>query len=131
MECLPAYVQRVNRIQHDAIIYDFENQQVHLCDLDSYRPGPYRLDRDRQCGSTHFMAPEESKRGATIDERTTVFTLGRAAFVFLSEGQHGETDVRLWRGSRALYDVARAATELDPDKRFASVTEFLKAWRTA
>ncbi len=39
-ECLPVYVQRVNRIQHDAIIYDFENQQVHLCDLDSYRPGP-------------------------------------------------------------------------------------------
>jgi serine/threonine protein kinase, bacterial len=29
-----------------AIIYDFENQQVHVCDLDSYRPGPYRLDRE-------------------------------------------------------------------------------------
>ena len=49
-----------------AMIYDFENRQVHLCDLDSYR---------------------------------------------------------------ALYDVARAAMELDPDKRFASVSEFLKAWR--
>ena len=33
-----------------AIIYDFENQQVHLSDLDSYRPGPYTLDRDRQYG---------------------------------------------------------------------------------
>jgi serine/threonine-protein kinase len=77
------------------------------------------------------MAPEEFEKGATIDERTTVFTLGRAAFVFLSEGQRGENDVHLWRGSRALYDVARTATELDPDKRFASVTELLEAWRSA
>src|SRR5229473_6470349 len=114
-----------------AIIYNFQHRQVHLCDLDSYRPGPYRLHRDRQYGSTRFMAPEELERGATIDERTTVFTLGRAAFVFLSEGQRGENDMHLWRGSRTLYDVARAATELDPDKRFASVTEFLTAWRTA
>jgi serine/threonine-protein kinase len=114
-----------------AIIYDFENKRVHLCDLDAYRRGPYVLDRERQYGSTRFMAPEEFEKGATIDERTTVFTLGRAAFVFLSEGQRGETDVHLWRGSRAQYDVARAATELDPDKRFASVTEFLRAWRSA
>ena len=92
-----------------AIIYDFENQQVHLCDLDAYRPGPYMLDRERQYGSTRFMAPEEFEKGATIDERTTVFTLGRAAFVFLSQGQRGETDVHLWRGARALYDVVRAA----------------------
>ena len=77
-------------------------------------PGPYRLDRERQYGSTRFMAPRSSK-GATIDERTTVFTLGRAAFVFLSEGQRGETDAHLWRGPRALYDVVRAATEIDPD----------------
>jgi hypothetical protein len=64
--------------------------------------GPYMLDCDRQFGSTRFMAPEEFERGA-------------------SEA----------RGSRALYDVARTATELDPDKRFASVSEFLMAWRTA
>ena len=34
-------------------------------------------------------------------------------------------------GVRTLYDVARAATEPDPDKRFASVSEFLTAWRSA
>jgi len=80
----------------------------------------YRLDRDRQYGSRRFMAPEEFKRGATIDERTTVFTLGRAAFVFLSEGQRGENTTCTLAGKSALYDVARVATELDPDKRFAS-----------
>jgi hypothetical protein len=31
------------------------------------------------------MAPEELERGALIDERTTVFAMGRAAFVFLGE----------------------------------------------
>ena len=60
-----------------------------LCDLDSYRPGPNILDRDRQHGSTRFMAPEEFCRGAQIDERTTVFTLGRAAYVLLSDGPRG------------------------------------------
>jgi serine/threonine protein kinase len=128
--CLPVYVQLVNRIQHDAIIYDFENQQVHLCDLDSYRPGPYRLDRDRQCGSTRFMAPEESKRGATIDERTTVFT--RTCGFRLPERRSARRNQRApLAGKSGPYDVASVATELDPDKRFASVTELLKAWRTA
>jgi hypothetical protein len=45
--------------------------------------------------------------------------------------KRGENDVRLWRASRSLNDVARADTELDPDQRFASVTEFLRAWRSA
>jgi hypothetical protein len=63
------------------LIYDFSQRQMRLCDLDSYRPGPYILDQDRQYGSTRFLAPEEFLRGALIDERTTVFTLGRTAFV--------------------------------------------------
>jgi predicted nucleotidyltransferase len=42
----------------------------------------------------------------------------RAAFVFLSQGQRGETHAHFWRGPRALYDVARTAAELDPDQRF-------------
>jgi hypothetical protein len=60
----------------------FAARAIHLVDLDGYRP-PYTLDRERQFGSSRFMAPEEWQRGATIDERTTVYTLGRAAFVFL------------------------------------------------
>src|SRR5687767_5766529 len=66
-----------------SVIYDFKRRAVHLCDLDLYRRGPYRLDRERQYGSTRFMAPEEFERGALIDERTAVFTMGRTAFVFL------------------------------------------------
>jgi serine/threonine-protein kinase len=96
------------------LIYDFDRHVVRLCDLDSYRPGPYILDRDRQYGSTRFMAPEEFRRGAQIDERTTVFTLGRAAFVLLSDGQRGEQARSLWRGSDPLYQVAQTATRPTP-----------------
>jgi len=61
------------------IIYDFDGAQTFLCDLDEYRPGPWKLERDRAYGSTRFMAPEEFRRGATIDHVTNVFNLERAA----------------------------------------------------
>ena len=107
-----------------SIIYDFDRRETHLCDLDSYQPGPYVLDRDRQFGSTRFMAPEEWQRGATIDERTTVFTLGRCASVFLSTGEH-------WRASQALHEVAHIAAQPDPRERYASVSALRTAWRAA
>lgn len=112
-----------------AIMYDFARRQVHLCDLDSYRPGPYVLELDRQYGSTRFMAPEEWRRGATIDERATVFTLGRTAFVLLSAGPRGEEEHGLWRAGPRLHAVARRATAPAPSDRIATVAELLAAWR--
>lgn len=112
-----------------AILYDFVHRRVHLCDLDSYRPGPYVLDRDRQYGSSRFMAPEEWRRGAVIDERTTVFTLGRTAFVLLSAGPRGEEERGLWRADPRLHAVARRAAAPDPWDRIATVAELLTAWR--
>ena len=113
------------------LIYDFGRHAVRLCDLDCYRPGPYILDRDRQYGSTRFMAPEEFRRGAQIDERTTVFTLGRAAFVLLSNGQRGEQARSLWPGSDTQYRVAQTATQADPARRYQSVAELCRSWRSA
>jgi len=113
------------------LIYDFGRRTVRLCDLYSYRPGPYILDRDREFGSTRFMAPEEFRRGAQIDQRTTVFTLGRTAFVLLSDGPRGEQARSLWRGSHALYQVAQTATQADPGQRYQSVANLCRAWRSA
>ena len=81
------------------------------------------------------MAPEEFERGATIDERTSVFGLGRAAFVFLSEGQRGEPDAHLWRGPRALSEVVRAAgasiltSASRPSPRFEGLAERMSETR--
>lgn len=113
------------------VMYDFTRHDIHLVDLDVYRPGPYVLDVDRQFGSTRFMAPEEFQRGATIDERTTVFTLARAAFVFLSEDMTGDPDRALWRASGDLYEVAARATQAAPEGRWPTVAEFLGEWRRA
>lgn len=111
------------------VMYDFASRRTHLYDLDHYQPGPRVLDRDRQFGSERFMAPEEFQRGAVIDERTTVFNLARAAFVFLSESPRGGTSPESWRASRGLYEVAMRATSRDPDRRYQSVAEFVAAWR--
>ena len=107
------------------ILHDFATDVVRLVDLDLYRPGPYTLDADRQFGSARFMAPEEWERGASIDERTTVFTLGRTARVLLGEEDGG------WRGSAALADVAERATKSRAADRYPSVTKLLAAWRGA
>jgi serine/threonine-protein kinase len=114
-----------------SLIYDFGRRRMQLCDLDSYRPGPYLLDRDRQYGSTRFMAPAEFRKGALIDERTTVFTLGRTAFVLLSDGPRGEQDRDLWRASDALYRIAQAAASLHPAQRHQSVAELASTWQAA
>ncbi|HEU0287661.1 MAG TPA: hypothetical protein VFR22_11500, partial [Nocardioidaceae bacterium] len=103
------------------LMYDAPNEQVRLVDLDGYRPGPYVLETDRQYGSRRFMAPEEFVHGATIDERTTVYTLGRTARVLLGEAGH-------WRGSAASERVVDRATADEPAARFGSLDAFAAAW---
>src|SRR5207244_11011211 len=111
------------------LLSDFARHEMRLCDLDLYREGPYVLDSDRQYGSTRFMAPEEFQRGATIDERTTLFTLGRAAFVLLGPSPRGETELEGWKAGDALYQVAMLATEQGPADRYHSVAALVSAWR--
>jgi serine/threonine-protein kinase len=109
------------------ILYDFDAHAVRLCDLDEYRPGPFTVAADRLPGSTRYMAPEEWRRGATIDCRTTVFNLGRTARLLLDGGDL-EVD---WRGSQAQLDVVAHATDPDPQRRYATVRELADAWRSA
>jgi serine/threonine-protein kinase len=99
-------------------LYDFDQRHTHLIDLDEYRPGPFVLTQDRLPGSTRYMAPEEFTRGATIDERTTVFHLGRTITELL-----GPTGL-----SAVEFDVARGATHADPDQRFPDVEQMTSAW---
>ena len=110
------------------LIYDFGDHELSLIDLDLYCPGPYVLDADRQFGSTTFMAPEEWQRGATIDERTTVFTLGRFILVLLGAARHGPPEREEFRGDDHLFEVAMRACDPDPGDRFASVAELYRAW---
>jgi serine/threonine-protein kinase len=109
------------------IIYDFQNHTVHLCDLDEYRPGPFTVVGDRLPGSTRFMAPEELTSGATIDERTSVFNLGRTALVLLNEGDLDGN----YRANTQSRRVAQRATRAEPADRYRTVAAFVAAWRAA
>lgn len=99
------------------LMYDFASQELRVIDLDMYSRGPFTNKMGRMFGSTRFMAPEEFELGARIDERTTVFNLGRAAFVFLDE-----------RGTAPQRAAATRACSPDPAARFATVEDFLDAW---
>ena len=110
------------------IIYNFDHQDLHIVDLDHYCEGPFINDMGRMFGSSRFMAPEEFELGARIDERTTVFTMGRTAAVLLSDGT---LERRPFRGSDALYEVIRRACRDDREKRYDSVATFFAAWEDA
>lgn len=99
-----------------SLMYDFAQRRMHVIDLDLYRNGPFVNDMGRMFGSDRFMAPEEYERGARIDERTTVFTMGRTVAQFLSS-----------RSARIDALVTRACSP-EPQRRFQTVAEFYSAW---
>ena len=92
---------------------------------DMYRESPFVNEMGRMFGSSRFMAPEEFERGAFIDERTNVFTMGRTAANLLSDGT---LDRSAFRGSDAHYDIVLKACTDEPRMRYASVGDFYAAW---
>jgi serine/threonine-protein kinase len=102
-----------------SLIYDFTSRRMHVVDLDSYRDGPFTNEMGRMFGSSRFMAPEEHERGARIDERTTVFTMGRTVEQFLPSG------------TEMINRLISRACDPDPARRFASVADFYEAWSAA
>ncbi len=106
------------------LIYDFKRREVAVIDLDHYCATPFTNEMGRMFGSTRFMAPEEFEFGATIDQRTTVFTPGRAAAVFLSDGSLNRA---AFRGSDSQHEVILRACRGDRRERFGTVAEFCSA----
>jgi len=108
------------------VLYDFDDHHVSLIDFDHYHLGPYVLESDRQLGSRSLMPPEEFRRGALIDERATIYTIGKMALEFLGDRrQEHET----WQGQPATHDVIRRATEPDPIDRYTSYGASAADWR--
>lgn len=129
---LHAVLARTGRVAVDfydgCLIYDFATRRLHVVDLDGYHPGPFRNTMGRLFGSSRFMAPEEFELGQTIDQRTTVFTMGRTAAVLLADGTLGRD---AFRGHTGLHAVVARACRASPSERFASVAEFHEAWQRA
>jgi len=110
------------------LLYDFSRQTLRIMDLDTYHQGPFTNTMGRMFGSTRFMAPEEFQLGALIDQRTTVFTMGRTAALFLSDGTLERAP---FRSSDAHHAVMVQACQGNRDQRFATMKDFYYAWRQA
>ncbi len=100
-----------------ALMYDFAARSIVVVDLECYQRGPYLNEVGRLPGSTRFMAPEEHRRGALVDERTTVFNLGRLLELSLPDPR--------------LAEVVAAATDPDRARRPPSVAALQEQWRAA
>jgi serine/threonine-protein kinase len=112
----------------DCLIVDFGTLTLHVVDLDTYRRGPSRNDMGRMFGSRRFMAPEEFEFGAPLDQRTTVFTLGRLVRHFTTRLTE---DAGCFDGPAGLAAVVAQAVEPAPEDRFPTVAAFASAWQSA
>jgi serine/threonine-protein kinase len=110
------------------LLVDFATGRLTVVDLDTYRRGPGTNTMGRMFGSTRFMAPEELESGAPIDERTTVFTLGRLAWHFGTRLTERRDD---FCGPAALAAVVQRATAPARTDRYAGVAALAAAWRLA
>jgi serine/threonine-protein kinase len=110
------------------LIVDFASGSLKVIDLDTYRRGPSLNNMGRMFGSSRFMAPEEFERGAVIDERTTVFTLGRLAWHF---GTRLTEAAESFCGSPRVADVVRQACQDLPTDRHSTVAALGQAWASA
>jgi serine/threonine-protein kinase len=111
-----------------SLIVDLPTARLWVVDIDGYHRGPFTNQMGRMFGASRFMAPEEHELGATVDERTTVFTLGRLAWHFGTRLTERDKD---FCGPPALAGVVRRACRPAPDERYADVAALGAAWRAA
>lgn len=100
------------------LMVDFHGPSLRVVDLDTYRRGPSINEVGRMFGSTRFMAPEDFEMGAVIDQRTTIFTLGRLIWHF---GTRLTEEEQHFCGPAALGRTVQRACQPQPSDRHASV----------
>jgi serine/threonine-protein kinase len=118
-----------------SIIYDFENDNVTFCDIDLFRKMPTVNDLGKDYfGTKRLKAPEENELGASIDEQTSLFTLG--AIIFDMFSNISNTEERYKNGcfipnkfdefelNNDIYNVLLKATAYDKNERYKTVKDF-------
>jgi hypothetical protein len=113
---------------YDGCLIVGPDDRLTVVDLDTYHRSPFTNEMGRMFGSDRFMAPEELTLGATIDQRTTVFTVARLVTHFATRLTE---DLDSFVGSPARADVLRRACRPDPSDRYSSVADFASAWGSA
>lgn len=124
-----------------SMIYDFDNGDFHICDIDFYRKSPAKNDMGKMWGSTRFMSPEEYMLGADLDEKTVVYLMGAAAFALLGNDTQGACQAwengkpsrsfNAWSAAEALFDVATKAASPERSERYHTIAELVEMWNSA
>lgn len=118
-----------------SIIYNFENDDVTFCDIDLFRKMPTINDLGKDYfGTKRLKAPEENELGATIDEQTSLFTLGAIIFDMFSNTSN--TEERYKKGcfipnkfeefelNNNIYSVLLKATAYNKNDRYKTIKDF-------
>lgn len=111
-----------------SLLYDFTRRRLTVIDLDHYSRGPIINTMGRMYGSARLMSPEELTLGATVDQRSTLFTLARIALWMLSDEDLDRTE---YRGPARSLAVIDRATAPDPADRYQDVASYVADWRSA
>ena len=109
-----------------SLLYDFRAARPWVVHLDEFREEPLHVGPDPRRGHPTFLAPEELQAGAALDQRTSVFHLGRTALAILGDGSGS---MEGWRAPRALGLVVEKALQPEAADRFQRVRDFVAAWR--
>lgn len=111
-----------------SVMYDIQRKQTVICDIDFFEKKPYVNEMGRLWGSERFMSPEELQKGAGIDEKTNIHTLGVMAFALFADY---DRDEKAWPLTREAYAVAVQATQADRGLRQRSFREMKMQWEAA
>lgn len=110
------------------VIYDFDTEAIRIFDFECFERGSgYVLQLDCSYGSSRLRPPEEYVRGAWIDQRANVYTLGRYAINALSS-RIDEAWQTEFQGNQSLARVLEQATRRNPHQRYQTVRAFVDAF---
>lgn len=127
-----------------SIMYDFPTDKITICDIDFFREKPVVNDKGTEWfGTKRLKAPEEYVKGAVIDERTNIFTLGALIFEFFGSFSDEEIMQRYqnnrfvpcsfsdWQLNGESYRAAVRAVSPDRNGRYGTFDEFFGEWKAA
>lgn len=109
-----------------SILYDFDREIPHICDIDFFEKSPCVNTRGLMWGDDKFRAPEEYRRGAVLDDTTNVYRAGAMAFYCLADPVTRAPDT--WSAEKELYEIAKKATSSAKACRHPSVAAFMDEW---
>jgi serine/threonine-protein kinase len=110
-----------------SIMWDYINERVVLCDIDFYSKSWYKGSK-HMWNDPRWASPEECTNGATIDEISTVYNMGGAAFALFSEFDQSPD---AWPFNIAMYYVVKKAISDERTERQQSIKELINEWRSA